>query len=85
MERRRLKGRYLGDVVLLGPNLAQACNAFGFGVNISIVVCIDKSLLIVKCALNPKIQYKIQSKRNSGISEGTSVSSPWEDIDLSPD
>jgi hypothetical protein len=62
MERRRLEGRYLVDVVFWGPNLAQACNVFVFGVNISIVVGIGKSLLIVKSALNPKIQYKIQSK-----------------------
>jgi hypothetical protein len=43
MERRRLKVRYFGDVVLLDQILAKACNAFGYGVGSSIVVGIVKS------------------------------------------
>jgi hypothetical protein len=48
MERMRLKVRDLVDVVLLGPNLAKACNAFGYGVGSSIVVGIGNSVLFVK-------------------------------------
>ena len=43
MERRRLKVRDLGDVVLLGTKFELIYNVFGYGVGSSIVVGIVKS------------------------------------------
>jgi hypothetical protein len=38
-----IASRDLGDVVFWGPNLAKACNMFGYDVGIIIVVGIVKS------------------------------------------